>query len=101
MREKSEGDRLPTVHRVEGFEMAVNEDDYEREVKCDGEGCDRYYFITHSCGLTDKQLDAIGAILGWIVNDEVAYCPHCKPPKPKAKPLTKKERELREKMGRP
>jgi hypothetical protein len=74
----------------------------DREVKCDGEGCERYFFVDGSCLITDQQLDAIGAALGWTFRSEdEAYCPRCKPPKPKAKPLTKKERELRQKMGRP
>jgi hypothetical protein len=69
--------------------MSVEDQNYEREVSCDGEGCERYFFVTYTCGLTDKQIDEIGTALGWTFRGETeAYCPHCKPPAP-AKPAKK------------
>jgi hypothetical protein len=58
----------------------MSNEDNERNVTCDGEGCDKYLFCTGSCSITDKQLDEILRILGWTVHGEdAAFCPHCKP----------------------
>lgn len=66
--------------------MSVEDEDYEREVHCDSDGCQRYFFVTNTCGLTDEQLNAIGAVLGWtFIGEDKAYCPHCRPVKGKSK----------------
>jgi hypothetical protein len=60
--------------------MMSNEDN-ERTISCDGKGCNRYFFITGSCSITEAQLDVIGKTLGWTFQGEdEAYCPHCRAP---------------------
>lgn len=69
----------------------IETDDYERDVTCDGEGCENHFFISSSCVIKNAHIDAIGKLLGWtLVGEDGAFCPHCRHLVPKTKPRTKK-----------